>query len=279
MKITAIIENEKKDKKSKIKQKHGLSFYTEFHGKKIMVDLGSDSLFIKNSEKLGINVKEIDILIISHAHIDHGGGLKWFLKINKKARIYLHEKSKEKYYTKVFNFIPFYIGLDHKILRKNQNRIIYINKNEEILKDLFLEVQFKKTHELAKSNRSLFRRENKHFTNDDFKHEICILFKESDGLIIISPCSHSGINNILENISIRYNNRIKVVIGGFHLYNPISKKSETTEFINNFAKTLKPYQDTEFYTCHCTGRNNYLKLKENMKDKIKEINVGETITI
>ena len=65
---------------------HGLSLYIETNALKILFDVGASKLFLKNAEKLGVNITDVDFLVISHGHYDHGGGLKIFLKKIQKQR-------------------------------------------------------------------------------------------------------------------------------------------------------------------------------------------------
>ncbi len=53
----------------------GLSFFIETAGKKILFDTGLSGLFLTNAEKMGISLRDLDFLILSHGHIDHTGGL------------------------------------------------------------------------------------------------------------------------------------------------------------------------------------------------------------
>ena len=55
-----------------LESEHGLSLYIEANGQKILFDLGASDLFLKNAEKLEINLCEVDTVIISHGHYDHG---------------------------------------------------------------------------------------------------------------------------------------------------------------------------------------------------------------
>ena len=55
---------------------HGLSIYIETKLHKILFDLGTTDLFYKNAVALGIDLKQVDTVIISHGHDDHGGGLE-----------------------------------------------------------------------------------------------------------------------------------------------------------------------------------------------------------
>jgi mRNA degradation ribonuclease J1/J2 len=53
---------------------HGLSLYIEANSHKILFDVGASELFLENAKKLNVDISEVDYLIISHGHYDHGGG-------------------------------------------------------------------------------------------------------------------------------------------------------------------------------------------------------------
>lgn len=107
MKITALVENETK---GELKSKHGLSLYIETPKHKILFDVGPDKTLFENAEKRNIDLSRVDTVIISHGHIDHGGALKQFLKINSTAKIYIQRKAFEKHYIKLL-FIKWMLGL------------------------------------------------------------------------------------------------------------------------------------------------------------------------
>jgi 7,8-dihydropterin-6-yl-methyl-4-(beta-D-ribofuranosyl)aminobenzene 5'-phosphate synthase len=65
---------------------HGLSLYIETAKHIILFDVGASELFFQNAKKLGVNIADVDFLVISHGHYDHGGGLKAFLRENEKSR-------------------------------------------------------------------------------------------------------------------------------------------------------------------------------------------------
>ena len=70
MKIVSLLEN---IKTPGVKAKHGLSLYIETENHKILFDCGPDNKFIQNAKVKNIDLTKVDIVIISHGHIDHGG--------------------------------------------------------------------------------------------------------------------------------------------------------------------------------------------------------------
>lgn len=94
---------------------HGLCFYIETEHHKLLMDTGQSDLFIKNAEKLGIDLTQVDTVVISHGHYDHGGGILHFVKINPTAKIYIQAEAFGDYYSLNKQGEPRYIGLAKEI--------------------------------------------------------------------------------------------------------------------------------------------------------------------
>ena len=72
-----------------LETEHGLSVYLENNGRRYLLDTGASDLFMRNAEKLGVDLSEVDYCLISHGHNDHIGGLPAFLEVNHKAKVIL----------------------------------------------------------------------------------------------------------------------------------------------------------------------------------------------
>jgi len=89
MKVTIVYDNDVSSKG--LKAGWGFSAVIEArHTPAILFDTGADSAtLLHNMEELGIDAKRIGIIVISHAHGDHTGGLPGILEVNKEAKIYV----------------------------------------------------------------------------------------------------------------------------------------------------------------------------------------------
>ena len=89
MKITIVYDNEVKQ--PGLKADWGFSSLIEtIDAPPVLFDTGADgSILLHNMSQLKIDPSAIGIVVISHPHWDHSGGLEALLKVNKDAELYL----------------------------------------------------------------------------------------------------------------------------------------------------------------------------------------------
>ena len=89
MKVTIVYDNEVN--KEGLKPGWGFSALIETkNAPSILFDTGADSsTLLHNMKELSIDPKGIEIIVISHAHGDHSGGLRGILEVNKDAELYV----------------------------------------------------------------------------------------------------------------------------------------------------------------------------------------------
>jgi len=274
MNITTLVENTTIS--DNLKGEHGLSLYIETTKHKILFDLGSGTLFAENAEKLDIDIKNIDIVIISHGHYDHGGGLKTFLEINEKAKIYININAFDDYYSLRPGGEIGYIGLDKSL--QNNNRIIFTKDYYKIDENLELFANVTKRKLFSEANKILKRKINDVFEQDNFNHEQNLIITEKKKTVLIAGCAHNGIINIIDKFKELKGKTPDYLIGGFHLTSPRFDKNEDFKLIAAIGDIINKYS-TMYYTCHCTGIIPYKKLKEKLKEKLNYLSTGSKISI
>ncbi|MDI9460584.1 MAG: MBL fold metallo-hydrolase [Saccharofermentanales bacterium] len=254
---------------------HGLSLYIETKANKILFDVGASGLFLRNAEKLDVNIADIDFLIISHGHYDHGGGLKTFFTENTKAKVFMHELAFGKYYAVRANDELEYIGIDEN-LRRNK-RIVPTSDSFLISEGIQIFSDVAQKEPRPKSNRGLLKEHQGELIADTFDHEQNLVVEEEGKFLLITGCAHNGIVNILEHFHSLKGHMPDYVIGGFHLAGH-SGGSEDLAVIDRIGGYLLSTK-AKFYTGHCTGIEPYQRLKAIMGDRIDYLSTGSVITI
>ena len=259
---------------------HGLSFYIETSKHKVLADLGPSEETLNNAKLLGIDLKNVDTVVLSHGHYDHSGGIIPFSKINEKALIYMQRSAGGEYYAddgnKTTGHLYRYIGIDSEILKLSQVR--YIDGDYVIDNGIEVFTIKNRTHEIPFTNKRLLIRNGDTYIRDEFKHENFLVINEGDRSILISGCAHTGILSIVDAYIEKYGRSPDVVISGFHLMVHRDYREMEISEIRAMADELKEHP-TRFFTCHCTGEAAYALMKDIMGDQLQYVHSGEEVVL
>lgn len=217
---------------------HGFSYLIELDEEQILFDTGHSDVFLENAKKLGIDIQsEVEKVVLSHGHWDHGDGLKWL----KNKTVITHPEV----------FMPRFRKTDHSSVGlsfskkelKNHHTLYESKEPFQLTKNLFYLGEIPRLNNFE-SQTTPFEFENR---EDDFiPDDSALVAVKNDELIIITACSHSGICNICDYAKLATGiSKIKAVIGGFHLKTQNKQTKETVAYFKqNRVKTLLP--------SHCT---------------------------
>jgi len=277
MKIINLMENLKGEKNCVVE--HGLSFYVETDNHKILVDTGASDAFLTNAKELGVDLTQVDIVILSHGHYDHSGGIIPFTKINNHAKIYMQKTAIKEYYH-IYPDDTCYIGIDPRI--KQLNQLILVDGNLTIDDELSLFSNIKGRKYWPEGNLHLKRKEETansvEYLQDEFDHEQCLVIKEGNDIVLMSGCAHNGILNIMDEYYRLYQSYPTAAISGFHMMKKTPHTEEEVEVIKKTAEELLKC-GTNFYTGHCTGQPALDIMKEIMKDKLCQVYCGDEVRL
>jgi 7,8-dihydropterin-6-yl-methyl-4-(beta-D-ribofuranosyl)aminobenzene 5'-phosphate synthase len=234
----------------------GLSFLLETAGKKILFDTGLSGLFLTNAEKMGISLRDLDFLVLSHGHIDHTGGLATL------ARHLAHAVAGGKQ-PRVPQLIahPRCFWQKEKDGRKNGSAVseeearrqFMVNLSDKpvwITNDLvFLgEIPRRFAFEQGDPGKRVIHRPDGKCEPDRLLDDSALAFRSPEGLVIITGCSHTGICNITEYArEVCGEQKVRDIIGGFHLFRPEPERmNQTGVYLGSLC--LKG-----LHACHCTS--------------------------
>ena len=277
MRIINLIENT--EGPSGCAYAHGLSFYVETKKHRMLLDLGPSGETLQNAQIVGIDLKKVDTVILSHGHYDHSGGILPFAGINDQALIYMQETAVGDYFSDRGKSAPEryeYIGIDKDIAKLPQVR--FLQGDNQLDEELELFTIKNRSHKLPSSNKRILVRKGDLLQCDDFVHEQFLVIRQGKTRILMSGCAHSGILSIMDAFCDKYGKEPDLVISGFHLMKKAEYTGDEIREIEEIAEELKKYS-TRFITCHCTGLPAFDRMKAIMGDQLTYVHSGEEIDI
>ena len=168
----------------------GFSCLIEGTEKVILFDTGTQpDILLHNVDHLGVDLKKVEQIVLSHDHHDHIGGLPKVLDRNPDVSV----------------FMP--VSFAYEIVRSVETKkakVVSVDEPIEICPNVY------STGEMGIQIK-----------------EQSLIINTKKGLIIVTGCSHQGIVNILERAKKLFDRPIYLVFGGFHLGGMPDAKVET----------------------------------------------------
>ena len=261
--LKIIVLNDNRNECTSLQCEHGLSLYIQTDKTKILFDAGQTDVFIKNAEKLGVDLKDLDSVVLSHGDYDHGNGLK-FLNLQNKLNLFAH---KDIFKDRISKRTSNYGGLNQsKEALKSKFNLNLSAKPMLVADNVIFLGQIEKINNFETGGLPMVDKNGKDYPHLD---DSGIVIKTSKGLVIVSGCSHSGICNTVEYAKkLTGENEILAVVGGFHL-KELDKKTEMT------IKYFKENNIKNVLLAHCTADKVCSFMKEELPGVAKVVSVGK----
>jgi 7,8-dihydropterin-6-yl-methyl-4-(beta-D-ribofuranosyl)aminobenzene 5'-phosphate synthase len=254
----------------------GLSFLLQTAGKKVLFDTGYSGVFLSNAERMGINLRDLDYVVLSHGHLDHTGGLVTLVRLLTEAKI---EDTPHKVPELVAHPLCFYPKeklplqnngsiLDEAEIRRQfpanlSCRPVWITDNLVFLGEIPRKFAF----EQRDPGKRIIRLRDGGTEPDQLLDDSALAFRSGAGLVIITGCSHAGICNITEYArEVCGERRVVDIIGGLHLIAPSPSQLKGT------GEYLKSLQLQSLHACHCTSHASKIALAG--YGPVQEVGVG-----
>lgn len=246
----------------------GLSFYIEDEGEKILFDTGYSDVFLKNAEKMGIDLGQVQQIVFSHGHNDHTWGFGYLAQSYDITKMTLtaHPFCFYKKRSDGSEIGSMYAEEDVKKLCNTviTREPVNISKHITFLGEIPVTCDYE-------PRRSIGEYKGESWQKDYLTDDTALAYDDGDGLFIITGCSHSGICNICEQAKkVCGKNKIKGIIGGFHIF-------DADERLEKTIKYFEINKINELYPCHCVSFK--AKAAINSRIPIHEVGVGMKLEI
>ena len=249
----------------------GFAALIEYGGKRILFDTGDNAdILARNAKAKGVDLSNLDFVVMSHRHGDHMAGLGYVLSVNPKVKIYAPKE----------NFGVYGFSLPSAFYRKDATlppeQRYYNGTPPETMKfgSAWEGANFElieKTTEIAPGIHLVALVSDKPTTLE--LRELSLAIDTPEGMVIVVGCSHPGIDKIVEAAS-AINKRILIIAGGFHLV--VAKDPD----IDKIAVLLRDtYQVAYVAPGHCTGEPTFSALKKSFGDRYLYAGLGSVIAL
>lgn len=251
-KITALAENT--TYRHNVLAQHGQSLLVEVEDYKLLFDVGEvPGSVMHNMRQLGVDLKDINDIVISHRHIDHIGALSDMISSLDEQRVLLPEQAGEPH------------------IKEASEKYVFLEQNPDGGYDLAIEQdELNIIKEYA--NTSVVEENGMHLSNDiyttgcegDWMREQAIVIDQHElGIVLLVGCSHPTVEVLLEKAKkVTGNEKVRGIIGGFHY--PDLSDTEIREKAHSFDE-----MGLEFLIpSHCTTVRGALILQGVLGEKV-----------
>lgn len=260
----------------------GWSVLIETDEMNILFDTGASISACHNADVLGIDLSQVDKIVLSHGHFDHTGGLRQVLRKMRKKKVeiiahphvwatrYTHTKEKDE-----FVGIPF-----QRPELENSGAIFNLTKKPVIITDNIMTTgeipmvtDFEEI-ELPRGGGSRFIQEDAGPEPDEILDDQALIIKTELGLVIVLGCAHRGIINTLYHAQqLTGVKQIHTIIGGAHLLTASEERIRLT------VAVLKELDVEKLGVCHCTGLSAMAAMAHEFGDKFFFNNTGTCLSL
>jgi 7,8-dihydropterin-6-yl-methyl-4-(beta-D-ribofuranosyl)aminobenzene 5'-phosphate synthase len=262
-KITCLIDNSVKQS-SPFWGEHGLSFCLEVDQKSVLFDTGcSEVVLLHNLEQLSNCLPDATAVILSHAHLDHTGGLMGIL--SKKPGLPLYASPdlfRPRFTLREDTYESIGLPLTQKEL--TQFADLHLSADPvEVLPGLWTTGEIVERPEPEGSSPHLFVPKGDGWQPDPYRDDMSLVMETQKGLVVICGCCHAGLLNTLAHVQRTFQQPIHTVMGGTHL---ISADEADLQHVVEVLRDT--YGALRFYLNHCTGAQAYLALANAFGDRV-----------
>jgi 7,8-dihydropterin-6-yl-methyl-4-(beta-D-ribofuranosyl)aminobenzene 5'-phosphate synthase len=249
----------------------GYAALVEINGKRILFDTGDDpAILAKNVKVKGVDLSQLDFVVLSHRHSDHVGGFSYLFSVNPKVKIYAPKEG----------FGIFGSDLPSKFYRKDESlpadMRYFDGAPPEIMRfgTVFPGANFQlidKTTEVEPGITLIALVSDAPGTKE--LKELSLAINTPDGVVLVVGCSHPGIETIVAEAA-KINPHIHFIVGGFHMV--VAQDAAIDKAATSLHDT---YKVDYIAPGHCTGEPTFAAMQRMFGDRYLYAGLGTTLSV
>ena len=274
MRITTLSENTAGKEPKGLLGEYGLSVLIESDDQKVLFDTGQKIAAVRNAEILGVDLGDVEKIVLSHGHFDHTGGLKSVLEKTGEIEIIASpDIFQDKFAKRKKSVIP--IGIPHsKDELEAAGARFNLREDPTVIGKITVTGLIEQKTSYETIDEAMCVKRDDEIVKDELRDDQALALNTDEGLFVILGCAHRGMINTIEQArKITGKEDVYGVIGGTHLVAADKVQMDET------VKRLKEYDLQLLGVSHCTGPKASARLEAEFGEIFFYNNAGSVIEI
>jgi 7,8-dihydropterin-6-yl-methyl-4-(beta-D-ribofuranosyl)aminobenzene 5'-phosphate synthase len=255
----------------------GLSILIQTDSANVLFDTGGNFAAVRNADKLGVDLRAVDKIVLSHSHADHTGGLREVLRRTGPKEIIAHPAIWELKYTKrAYERREAFIGIPFTRAELELFGASFTLRKEPVhIADTIVTTgEIAQTTDFEGIEPIFYVKEDGSLRNDPIPDDLSLIVRTQQGLVIVLGCAHRGIISTIRHAqTITGEERVHTVVGGTHLF------PKTDEQVERTIVALQEIGVQKLGVSHCTGFHAAARLAQAFGDTFFMNNAGTVYTL
>lgn len=254
---------------------HGFSAWIARGEHQVLFDTGAGNALQMNARCLKKSLDEFQLLLLSHGHWDHTGGLKQVAELRETTEIIAHPRIFDERFSArkrgeelVYHDVG--IPFSQEELERQGAHFSLTRKFHEFLPGMYFSGEIPRPPGWQSSDETLCIRRHDQYLPDPILDDASLLLETDSGPVVLLGCAHAGTEIILEYLSAQSGHTsFHAVIGGMHLLHADEERIQTV------LDTFEKYQIRKIAATHCTGFPASVKFYQHVQDRFQITQVGD----
>jgi len=266
-KITIIVDNKAAEG---LLSEHGFSAWIEVAGRRLLFDTGQGATLAGNADKLGIDLRTVDTLVLSHGHYDHTGGVPLVIARSPTAETYVHPEATGPRYS-IRDGVAKQIAMPaaaRTALETHAVGVRWTTRKVQLAAGLGITGPIPRLTDFE-DNGGPFFVDTDGAQPDPIADDLALWMHTDRGLVVVVGCSHAGLVNTLRHaLKLSGEPRLHAVLGGFHL-----NEASEVRLVRTMAELQELGPDL-IVPCHCTGDAAVERLRQSFGERVQQGSAG-----